>query len=1491
MHKILRPLSVLVICFEMFAGTMAYESEIESSRIPKSVSIKSNSLIQSNSTSDNPDLTSRNPNASQFPPSISSNVLSDRESGEIDLSVNNSDSPNVIPVDFNDISETEPNDNCATANTLTLGDRIYCGHLDLDAGDPADFFQFTLDDSYELWTVACSTSAPNYLTECDPPIGINKLYLYDSDCYTVLGYDDNIDSVMFGKVHTVIRTDLSPGIYKIKVMPIASNRSGYYHLDFTAGAYQPPGNPISETEPNNTYLNANLMSCGDYVHCANVTANSDTADYFKFTLDNTYDYWAVTCYTTAPTPADCSPVLADTRLWLYNSDCSTLIQFDDEGGNDHYSLISQLHLEPGTYVIKANQYRPTALSGHYDMVLTCEEGIPYGLLNDECENAEVITGPYPVTVSGTNIEATIDCPGYLDWDAIWYKIELPYAFNNLTIDWTPTCEIDGYFNEIGAIYMPDCSCNSHVNLNCRWQSCPEPYDPVISFPVMSSAAPIAGPAMIYYPVNPDRQTIFRFIVDVTEAASCDLECPPDGIPEGEPDCGPNYVDNYNGGCESYPNVFQSVEAGDIICGTSGTYMVGDTLYRDTDWYELTTTDHRVIQIKAIADFPLELYILDAVCPTPTILASAVGQPCDSLRIYYNAPAGTYRFVVCPSLLPGYDCTKNYVAWFYTTELASPIPITAPGTWVGDNTCDGVSNCNLLDYNGPDVPYEVTIPFDGQWTFTLCNSPVVWDSYIALGSTLCSIDIAHGDQDACGDAWGHDKFTAELYAGIYYLTVFSGLVNDCGPYQLDITGEPFWPNDECTGVTPGELIPGGALTFTGNNTGAASINDCTESSIGRFPNVWEAFTTSDWLDVTIDYCGTTPAYSTVQLELAVDCPCNDYVSPTEYDNTTCGDGNSTIKYSTLPPGTYYIPVAWTPDSEGPYTIHVNADSATMPEISVYPTEIIEGADSGQSVSANLMVSNSGGADLVANASIFINEIQDLRANLKLSHVQNFDPLSKVNGLEYDALHCEINTPPGLFEVLQGGENISSAMSIISLPFSDNGTTEGYLDDYDVAYPFTSSSPDVVYSFVPDENTLLDISLCRNSTYDTKLYVFKNSPDTVVAVNDDAFNSLSMVSNVPVATGNTYYIVVDGSRDQSGTYTIDVAYGNPPPACDDDALFSQNPSIQNDFWTFMASDIQTSYAIADNFSLVFGNINQIKWYGVDLGNSGGGWQECDFDEPSLFQISFCNDADGFPGDTVASYLVQTTGVPTGQIFFGEVPYEQKEWVADISPAVALNEGWVIIQGMGNNACKFLWQNSGSDDAMRYYSDDNFWAVTDCGIAFCLLGDYIEPWLTIGDSNIEMNISIPANGPNINIPLSLNATNLAAGLYHGGVHFVTNDAAHPEFDIPVTFDVVRVGIDNEPAELPSVFSLSQNYPNPFNATTSINFSLKNNGEVTLTIYDILGKRVNTLYNGALPAGQHSLIWNGIDDSGKVVTSGIYFYRLESDEGSIIKKMVMLK
>ncbi len=97
----------------------------------------------------------------------------------------------------------------------------------------------------------------------------------------------------------------------------------------------------------------------------------------------------------------------------------------------------------------------------------------------------------------------------------------------------------------------------------------------------------------------------------------------------------------------------------------------------------------------------------------------------------------------------------------------------------------------------------------------------------------------------------------------------------------------------------------------------------------------------------------------------------------------------------------------------------------------------------------------------------------------------------------------------------------------------------------------------------------------------------------------------------------------------------------------------------------------------------------------------------------------------------------------------------------------------------------------------------------------------------------------------------------------------------------------------ELPAIdqLALMQNYPNPFNPTTTIDYSLPEASKVRLDIYNVKGQLVRTLLNGDMPAGMHSVLWDGRDNNNAVVASGVYFYRLSSINNVQTKRMLLMK
>ncbi len=141
-------------------------------------------------------------------------------------------------------------------------------------------------------------------------------------------------------------------------------------------------------------------------------------------------------------------------------------------------------------------------------------------------------------------------------------------------------------------------------------------------------------------------------------------------------------------------------------------------------------------------------------------------------------------------------------------------------------------------------------------------------------------------------------------------------------------------------------------------------------------------------------------------------------------------------------------------------------------------------------------------------------------------------------------AHVGQNPGTPDSRQGGETIDDAFIITGLPFNDAGNTVNNINDYDEACPYTSSiSPDVVYSFTPNQEMIINIDLCT-SGYDTKVYVYENvvTPGAPYACNDDYAGCIeiyrSMIPTLSLTPGNIYYIVVDGYGGDAGDYTLDI-----------------------------------------------------------------------------------------------------------------------------------------------------------------------------------------------------------------------------------------------------------------------------------------------------------------------------------------------------------------
>ncbi|MYA23540.1 MAG: T9SS type A sorting domain-containing protein [Gemmatimonadetes bacterium] len=96
---------------------------------------------------------------------------------------------------------------------------------------------------------------------------------------------------------------------------------------------------------------------------------------------------------------------------------------------------------------------------------------------------------------------------------------------------------------------------------------------------------------------------------------------------------------------------------------------------------------------------------------------------------------------------------------------------------------------------------------------------------------------------------------------------------------------------------------------------------------------------------------------------------------------------------------------------------------------------------------------------------------------------------------------------------------------------------------------------------------------------------------------------------------------------------------------------------------------------------------------------------------------------------------------------------------------------------------------------------------------------------------------------------------------------------------------------AVIPAAFSLAQNYPNPFNSATAIGFALPRAGAIRLAVFNLLGQQVAVLAEGIYPAGSYSLRWDGVNDGGRTLAAGLYFYRLQTPWSVQTRKLLLLK
>lgn len=401
--------------------------------------------------------------------------------------------------------------------------------------------------------------------------------------------------------------------------------------------------------------------------------------------------------------------------------------------------------------------------------------------NDDCENAEVVTGPYPVTVCGTNVGSTIDCPGVMDWTAVWYAVDLPYAYNDLVTDYCPS-PVDMMMDEIGIVYVNDCSCGDDAVVGSySWYDCTNGFrNPKVWW------RNVPGPATVLIPVYIASPHDFCIEFNVTEGFPCDIPCPAGAVMENEA-CG----EDTNGGCNMAVPAFEPLTCGETICGTC--WASGWS--RDTDWFEITVDEPTTMTFTVKAEF-IDGVIAGLMEPvTPGVVGcdqimgsvnpSATGMDCEEINVTYNAMPGTYWWFVAPTAWDGMPCggANDYTA----TMTCEPWELR--GACCDDNAGDCTDNvlyqdCSPTARFAPNTLCEDLSPPCGGCPGSTLEIEIQTDRY-PTETTWAITNHETGEVICSGGPYERGYWTYVEYCCIG--------ANDCVDFTIyDLSGDGQWP---------------------------------------------------------------------------------------------------------------------------------------------------------------------------------------------------------------------------------------------------------------------------------------------------------------------------------------------------------------------------------------------------------------------------------------------------------------------------------------------------------------------------------------------------------------------------------------------------------------------------------------------------------------------------------------------------------------------------
>ncbi|MFZ5980154.1 MAG: C1 family peptidase [Candidatus Zixiibacteriota bacterium] len=285
----------------------------------------------------------------------------------------------------------------------------------------------------------------------------------------------------------------------------------------------------------------------------------------------------------------------------------------------------------------------------------------------------------------------------------------------------------------------------------------------------------------------------------------------------------------------------------------------------------------------------------------------------------------------------------------------------------------------------------------------------------------------------------------------------------------------------------------------------------------------------------------------------------------------------------------------------------------------------------------------------------------------------------------------------------------------------------------------------------------------------------------------------------------------------------------------------------------------------FTIAYGSANIGQW-----SSFVSDWQDYNVNEDIMYYDEAGWTSEFGIGSTTSWGLAALT--PVDDVYLNRVEF----WTTDITTDVDI---YIYDSFNGSSLSGLL-----ASQLNQSYSEAGYHSVLLDSPPEITAGNEIFVAVKITNSTYGFPVAVDYVGPEVPGKTYMSAN--ASTWYDMGTNYNVDVAMRIR-----TIPTFAVSVDENEDLKPYTYSLSCNYPNPFNPMTTINYSLEKRTRVDISIYNVLGQKVSTVVNEVKPAGEYSATWNGTDDCGHGVASGIYLYKLETDEYVETRKMVLLK